>query len=249
MNWFKFIMATILFFFLSHYVAVFPHEFSHSIVAWMLALKVHPLNINYGGASLHNILFLSNIDENNNYYLMYLLGKQHLIPIVAAAGPGMNVVLYMFSTWVLFSCKSLHKKPLLFYFIFWLNIMNLGNIFDYIPIRVFTTHGDIGHILFGLNNLSPWWIFIPGTYIVILLYYLFFTKTLPLAYSVVCTNQRKWQCLLLLVLSSTILLAAFGLSGLEGYSAICTFISKSVILATPIVILANLPRWRQVTTT
>lgn len=247
MNWIKFIIVTVLFFFLSHYIAVFPHEFSHSIVAWILALKSHPLNIDYGGTSLQNILFLSNIDENNNYYLMYLLGKKHLIPIIAAAGPLMNGVLYILSSWALFSCRSLHKKPLFFYFIFWFNIMNLGNIFDYIPIRVFTTHGDIGHILFGLNNVSHWWIFIPGTYIVIFLYYLFFNKTLPLAYSIVCTTQRKWQCLLLLVLSSTILLAAFGLSGLEGYSTICTFISKIAILATPIIIIANLPHWRQIT--
>ena len=214
----------------------FPHEFTHSIVAWALSLKAHPFNINYGGTSIHNILLLSNINENNNYYLMYLLGKRHLIPIVAAAGPGMNVLLYLLSTWALFSYKRLRNNPVFFYLIFWFNIMNLGNIFDYIPVRVFTTHGDIGHILFGANYLSPWWIFIPGTYTVSYLYYFFYTKTLPLAYEVVCTYKKKWQCLFLLALSSITLLAVFGSAGLVGYSVVCTFISMCAILATPIVI-------------
>ena len=243
MGWVKFISLSLMFFLLSHYAAVFPHEFSHSIVAWLLGLKVHPFLINYGGTHVRNILFLSNIDENNNYYLMYLLGKESLIPIVAAAGPLVNVLLYLLSTLVLFKFKRLRTKPSLFYFVFWFNLMNLGNIYDYVPLRVFTTHGDIGYILFGLGHLSPWWIFIPGVYIVILLYYFFFTQTLPLDYKVLFCNQNTGlRCFALLVLSAITLFGFFGASGLVGYSDICTFISLCSMLSVPLIVLANLSR-------
>lgn len=170
-----FIISTILFFILSHYLAVFPHEFSHSIMAWLLGVKVHPFNIDYGGSSFYNLFWLGNIDENNNYYLLYVLGKKQLMPLIAMAGPGMNGLLYIISTYFLYHVKNIKQRPMLYYFIFWFNIMNLGNLFDYVPIRVFTTHGDIGHIVFGLNNLYAWWIFIPGTYLIVF-YYISFIK-------------------------------------------------------------------------
>ena len=245
MNTFKFIIVTIVFFFLSHYLAVFPHEFCHSITAWLLGLKVHPLNIDYGGKSLLNILLLFDIDENNNYVLMYLLGKKHLIPIIAFAGPGMNVLLYLVSSYLLFAVKSLRTKPLLLYFIVWYNLMNLGNIVDYMPNRVFTTHGDIGHILFGLNNLSPWWLFIPGTYVVVSLLYIFYKKTLPMTYVYVCGRNNIFNMIFLVVASTIVLLGFFPAAGIAGYSAVSTFVSGAIMSAIPAIIFINWPmrRW------
>ena len=236
-----FIASTIIFFFLAHYLAVFPHEFSHSIVAWLLGVKTHPLNIDYGGTSLSNLLLLRNIDEHNNYYLMYMLGKKHLIPLIAIAGPGMNGILYVISTYFLYRLNSVRQRPLVYYFIFWFNIMNLGNLFDYVPIRVFTTHGDIGHVLFGLNNISPWWVFIPGTYIVLLLYYFFFTSTLIDAYKIICGNKDvpKQACILILAVLTSFVF--FALAGLSGYSEICRFISQLSYCVVPAILITNWP--------
>jgi hypothetical protein len=60
-------ILTLPFVIISHYLAVFPHEFTHSFFAWALGYKSNPLNIQYGGTSLSNLLLLSNIDENVNY--------------------------------------------------------------------------------------------------------------------------------------------------------------------------------------
>ena len=45
---------TLPFVLLAHYVAVFPHELTHSFFAWFLGYKSTPLNIQYGATSLSN---------------------------------------------------------------------------------------------------------------------------------------------------------------------------------------------------
>ena len=52
--------ATIL---LAHYLAVLPHEFGHSFMAWITGIKSNPLNES-GDGSNGDILLLRGIDEN-----------------------------------------------------------------------------------------------------------------------------------------------------------------------------------------
>nr|MCH9743983.1 hypothetical protein [Gammaproteobacteria bacterium] len=176
----KFTLITVLFIWLSHYAAAFPHEYAHSIMAWLLGFKQHALGIDYGGKSISNILTIKNINENNNYYLIYLLGGQHAIGWIAFAGPGIgNGGLYVLSLLCLLKSNTVKRSPYLYYFLFWFNLMCLGNLYSYVPLRTFTTHGDVGHMLFALSNPSPWWIFIPVGYVVMFLVYYFFSNTLP----------------------------------------------------------------------
>jgi hypothetical protein len=128
----------------------------------------------------------------------------------------------------------------LYYFVFWFHVMCLGNLYDYIPIRVFTTHGDIGHILFGLNQLSPWWVFIPGTYLMLFILYYFFTKTLLTLYQVVMAESISQQAMLM-SLVVIIYFYFFAIPGLNRYGEICRFISIVSISVIPAMLYINWP--------
>lgn len=83
---------------LTHALAVLPHEFAHSIVAWLFGLKSNPLHIDWGGRSLLNILLLIHIDENVDYTAALHAGKDWQVALVAFAGPGLaNGGLYLLS--------------------------------------------------------------------------------------------------------------------------------------------------------
>jgi hypothetical protein len=131
------LILTIPFVIISHYFAAFPHEFTHSFFAWALGYKSHPLNIQYGGTGLSNLLLLSNIDENVNYEEIFQKNPHHAA-LIAFAGPGLgNVFLFFLSYWLL-QKKQIRDEPYLYYFVFWFNLMNIANLFDYVPIRTFT---------------------------------------------------------------------------------------------------------------
>lgn len=88
-------ILTLPFIIISHYVAVYPHEFTHSFLAWALGYKSNPLNIQYGGIGLSNLLLMSDIDENVNYEAVSQNNPYHAA-LIAFAGPFMNVLLFFF---------------------------------------------------------------------------------------------------------------------------------------------------------
>lgn len=53
----KLVLLTPIFILLSHYLVVFIHEYAHAFTAWILSYKNNPFDINYGGASIANLLF------------------------------------------------------------------------------------------------------------------------------------------------------------------------------------------------
>lgn len=61
---------TVPFILLAHYIGVFPHELTHSFVAWAMGYKSTPFNIQYGGLGIRNLLLLSNVDESVNYQMV-----------------------------------------------------------------------------------------------------------------------------------------------------------------------------------
>jgi hypothetical protein len=63
----RLLAATPLVLLLTHYAAVLPHEFSHSVVAWVVGIKDQPGNVDWGGTSLLNVLGLVDIYENVDY--------------------------------------------------------------------------------------------------------------------------------------------------------------------------------------
>lgn len=201
------IFLTPIFILLSHYLAVFPHEYAHATTAWLLGFKSDPLAITYGGKSISNILLLSHIDENVNYRMILEAGHRATISLIAFAGPGIgNGVLFVLSFYLLRN-SWVKTHALLFYFLFWFNLMNLGNFYDYVPIRTFAPSGDVYNFVFGLN-ISPWWVFIIGGYIVAFLIIHFYKNTLELVYQIL--RLSKSMQIFVLTLSTFILFSFFG---------------------------------------
>lgn len=179
----KLIFFTPIFILLAHYLAMLPHEYSHSITAWLLGYKSNPLALTYGGTSWLNLLLLTHMDENVDYHMIFSTGHGLHAAIIAFSGPGFaNVPLFILS-FLLLRIRYVKNNPLLWYFLFLFNLMNLGNFYDYIPIRTFSAHDDVdvANFVRGLN-ISPWWVYIFAGYIVAFLIWQFFTKTLVSAY-------------------------------------------------------------------
>ena len=229
-------ILTLPFIIISHYVAVYPHEFTHSFLAWALGYKSNPLNIQYGGIGLSNLLLMSDIDENVNYEAVSQNNPYHAA-LIAFAGPFMNVLLFFFSYWLL-QKKQIRDGPYLYYFIFWFNFMNIANVFDYIPIRTFTPtnwNTDMSNVERELN-ISPWLVYVIGGYFVLFIIWQFFSKTLVEAY-VYLQLDALWARCLLLIATVLILFAYFSLAGLHGFGEISTFLSLTSRWICPAVIL------------
>lgn len=235
-----FIILTFVFFIVAHPLGVYPHEYMHSIMAWALGLKEHPFNIHIA-PGINGWLLAQGIDENNNYVLMSLLGHRQAITVIALAGPGMNVLLFVLTSWLIMKCKSLRNHPWVLYFLFMFALINLGNIFDYIPFRVFGTHGDIGNALLGLGNPSPWWVFIPGTYFVVCCLYFFYKHMLPLVYKYCCADNLVNQVFLLVAVTYVLFYLCASV-GLVNYGPVSRFISLTSFTMIPGIIFITWPQ-------
>lgn len=185
-------------------------------------------------------MLLINIEENVNYSQIYYHGIKWHMALIGFAGPGLaNGSLYIISL-LLLKNKKVLKNNYLFYFIFWFNFMNLANLYDYVPIRTFTTHGDIAHITLGLG-ISPYYIYIFFGYIVAFTIWHFFTQTMVKAFVYINLNSFTAQASLM-VLCVLILFIYFGLSGLTGnYGEISYFLSATSLIVTPGAIAACWP--------
>lgn len=224
---------------LAHYLAVFPHEYAHSFMAWALGYKQNPLAIDYGGTSWLNIFLLFNIDENVNYNFLVAEGHPYYMALIGFAGPGIaNGLLYLLSL-VLLANKNFQKKPFLFYFLFWFNFMNLANFYDYVPVRTFANHGDIGHITQGLG-ISPWWVYIVGGYFVAFVIWHFFTRTLIQAFIVLKLQTTALRAGLMMI-CVVVLFGYFGMAGFMGYGEISHFLSGTSVVLIPGVIVVCWP--------
>lgn len=177
----KLILATPIFLLLTHYLAVFPHEYAHSFMAWLLGYKANPFALDYGGTSLLNVLLLAHINENVNYSAIYSSGHASYVSFIAFAGPGIANSLLFIVSYFLLKMKKIIQKPFLYYFLFLFNLMCLGSFYDYVPIRTFAKSGDIYNFITGLN-ISPWLVYIIFGYLVAFLIWQFFSKTLISTY-------------------------------------------------------------------
>lgn len=228
---YKLILLTPLFILLAHHLAVFPHEYAHSFMAWLLGYKDNPIAIDYGRMSWLNLLLLFHIDEHVNYGLIVAQGHLQHMALIAVAGPGIaNGLLYLWSLYLL-TKDSIKKNILLYYFIFWFNFMNLANFYDYVPIRTFASHGDVGHIAMGLS-MSPWWIYIFIGYLVAFVIWYFFTHTLIKVFIQLrlTTTITRASLMSLCVL---LLFGYFGIAGYLGYGEISHFLSATSFVMIP----------------
>ncbi|HEY2022424.1 hypothetical protein [Paraburkholderia sp.] len=172
-----FVMLTPVFFILSLWVSAFPHEYAHSITAWLFGYKLKPFDIDYGSFDWKNVLFVDGIDEHVNYFLIFLFGDKFAIGMIAFAGPFVaTLLLYLISLRVI-RLKKIRRYPYVFYFCLWVNVSNLSELISYVVLRSITKHGDVGHIEFAWG-VSPWLVFTIGCVLLAMATWNFFSRTL-----------------------------------------------------------------------
>jgi hypothetical protein len=138
---------------------------------------------------------------------------------------------------------SVRRSLLLFMLVFWFNFMNVANFYDYVPIRTFATHGDIGHITQGLG-LSPWTaLVVLGIPTAIAMWFLF-TRTLPQALGRIAPDSPFRQGFIV-NLSVVIMFGYFGLAGFMGYGEPSHTLSSLSLGLIPIMLILCWPsrRW------
>jgi hypothetical protein len=164
---------------LAHYAAVLPHEFAHSIMAWLVGIKDRPGAIDWGGASPLNVLLLANIDENVDYPSALAAGKHWQVALTAFAGPGLASAGLFLLARALITKPWWRTRPVMANFLFWFVLMNLGNIYDYVPMRVFANHADVHNFILG-TGIDPWVIYVVGGYLVLWAIVDCYRRVLPL---------------------------------------------------------------------
>jgi hypothetical protein len=158
-------------------LTAYLHEFGHSFTAWALGFKVNPLDIIYGGWNWQNLFFLANIDENVNYAWINQSGHLSLICLIAFAGPLVSLLIYLITLYLL----RRKFNSYLYYLIFWINLINVRELWAYVPLRSLSSTADIANINHSID-LSPWWIFtLISPFIAYAVWY-FFSNTLKNAY-------------------------------------------------------------------
>ena len=156
-----FIIATLLFFILSMWVSILPHEYAHSLVAWGYGYKSNPFNIHYGEFTWQNILFVHGINENVDYALMNSRGDYFAMGLAAFAGPGIATVFMYGLSLFLLRCEAVKRHAYLFYFFCWVSVMNLAELISYFVVRVFVRQDDSGTFEYAWG-ISPWIVFCIG---------------------------------------------------------------------------------------
>jgi len=97
-------------------------------------------------------------------------------------------------------------------FFYWTTVVSIGNFVDYVPVRTFTTDGDMGSVQRGFG-WSPWMVLLVlGLPTLILLVY-FTLRIEPATLSWLFPNDRPKQVLMVLV-TAGVLFGFYGAGGL-----------------------------------
>lgn len=235
------LVATPVILLLTHYVAVIPHEFAHSTVAWLLGIKPEPGNITWGGTSPTNVLLLWNINENIDYTAALAAGKGTAVAMVAFAGPGLvNGGFYLLSRWLIIR-PWFTGRPIAAYVLFWFLWINLANVYCYVPLRTFSDDGDVHHFLLG-TGLSPWWVYgVVGT-LVLWATVDGYRKVIPQT-AVVCGFSTPTLRGVLLVIATLLMFTYYALPALWEQDPVSKFLGGTSILLTALVLVLA---WRPV---
>lgn len=221
---------------LTHYLAVIPHEFSHSIVAWIVGIKPTPGDLAWGGTGLDNILLLDHIDENVDYYPAFTAGKGWQAAVTAAAGPLIgNGVPYLIVRSLILRTRSLAARPVLLYVLFWYLFFGVANLYDYVPMRVFAGDGDVTHFVLG-SHADRWWIYAIGTVVVLWAVVDLYRTVWPAVLGRVGFADLRLPRAIVLVLGTAVLFGYFAIPALEESDAVSQFLGRTSLLLIPVVI-------------
>jgi hypothetical protein len=207
-------LVTFIFALVAHAVAYLTHEYSHSLMAWSLGWMREPFGIDYGPATLSNVVFLGDVSDNVNYGPILASGHGGSAALIALAGPFIGNGLLYVILYGLASTSVIKSSRFLLSFFYWLSLMCAANVWGYVPIRAITTHADIAIAAQGLG-ISTWVLFpflmIVSGYIT----YHFFNKTFPRASNVI-TGEVEGNQVFLIAFTSFWYFSFFGADGISG---------------------------------
>lgn len=150
------VVITIIQIWAAHALAFFPHEYAHSIVAWLLGWKSNPLDLDYAHPSLIVFLFQLGINQKVSEAPIFASGQGVDAGLIAAAGMlvGNAVVSLGLARWGWHRAiaKGARGWAMLAY---WVTAASVGNLLSYVPLRVFVADGDMFSVVRGFS-VSPW---------------------------------------------------------------------------------------------
>lgn len=169
----KFIITIVCLIF-AYYLALLLHEWGHGTVAYLFGYKESPFAVEYGGwLMLHT-------DENVPYRMILEQGRGGAAALIGIAGISVSIILFLLA---LLGVKKIRHSEWAYSFCYWLAVINMIPIFHYLTIQTFSVQGDVGRFTHGLQ-ISPWWVFIPGTIFNCFAIYQLLRHCTPKAYGV-----------------------------------------------------------------
>jgi len=128
-------------------ISTLAHEWTHATVAWLLGHKDNPFHIYYGDWSLLNV------NEAVDYRSLFATGQGTAASAIGISALITNAVLFIASLhWL--SRKSVNQRKWLYLLLYWFALMNISELYSYIPLRTFAPTGDIRNFVTGLA-ISP----------------------------------------------------------------------------------------------
>ncbi|MCJ2058404.1 hypothetical protein MKL09_17830 [Methylobacterium sp. J-048] len=223
---------------IAHHAAVLPHEYGHSVAAWLLGLKATPGSLRWGPPTLVNALTLHGIGENVDYARSFAAGRGAAVALVAATGPlFVNGGAYLSARAVL--PQALPRLPWLGgLFLYWFLFMNLANVFDYVPIRTFA-QGDIGHFCQGLD-IPSWVVCAVLTPLVLAALLDLYRTVLPSLYRML--DLPLFARFATHILTTSLMFGYFGLAGLHTSDTNSAHLSLLSLACLPVVLVIGWPR-------
>ncbi len=143
----------------AYYVSILLHEWGHGTLAWLYGVKNNPFDVQYGG------WFLTNVDEDVPYTYLINSNRGFAAALIGIAGSSVSFV-FVIVCFILLNYKNVQQSAIKFIFAYWFLIINMIPLVQYFMVSTFSSEGDVGRFIYGLN-ISAWWIFIPGTIFII----------------------------------------------------------------------------------
>jgi hypothetical protein len=225
---------------LTYYLSFLPHEYGHSFAAWIMGIKSSPWPIIWGDTSFGNILILDKMNENVDYDTAMASGKNLAVAVVALAGIGVNLVLYLLVRFVLPLWRTSGRR-LVAYSALWFLFMQVGNLYCYVPIRVASPHADMHNWVLG-SHQSFWWLYVVIGYLVLWAMVDFYRTVLPTSLDASRIDIPAGRGVVL-VTATLLMFGYFAGPGLMMPDDISLFVSRTSLLLIPVVICVS---WRRV---
>jgi hypothetical protein len=177
------VVITFLIYMVLQAVIVIMHEYTHAGTSWLLGYSPTPFTVVWG-----SVLTLRGFDEGVPYDQLFPRGGN---PAEAAIGFMPDVLHIIMVTAGLFLMRTqwVQKRKWVFITLFMWTVINLAELLSYVVMRPFPSNGDTGRFNAGLA-ISPWFLFVIGTGLIILALWVLFQKVLPVMDAVVARGNR-----------------------------------------------------------